>query len=68
MVYYHDRTRNARTSLLENKRNDGSIALGVIPTFAFGIFAYQNPPNVVDNQIELTDFQFSSEDNKTLSI
>ncbi len=55
-----------RTSLLENKRNDGSIALGVIPTFAFGIFAYQNPPNVVDNQIELTDFQFSSEDTKNV--
>lgn len=53
-----------RTSLLDNKRNDGSIALGVIPTFAFGIFAYQNPPNVIDNQIELTDFQFNSENNK----
>lgn len=47
-----------RQNLLNTQRNGSTVALGVIPTFAFGIFAYQNPPNVEINNIEFTDFQF----------
>lgn len=31
------------------------IALGVIPTFAFGVFLYQNPPGVVMNDVDIID-------------
>jgi hypothetical protein len=46
-----------RKSLINPTANNSTVALGVVPTFAFGIFAYQNPPNVVDNKIEFKDFQ-----------
>jgi hypothetical protein len=49
-----------RTSLLNTKKDGNTVALGVIPTFAFGIFAYQNPPNVINNKVEFTDFQFNA--------
>ncbi|MDG1528010.1 MAG: hypothetical protein P8I51_07905 [Polaribacter sp.] len=49
-----------RKSLDNVNGNDNTIALGVVPTYAFGIFAYQNPPNVTDNRIEFTDFQLKS--------
>jgi hypothetical protein len=44
---------------LVNTRNDGNtVAFGIVPTFAFGIFAYQNPPNVLTNNIEFKEFKF----------
>ncbi len=46
-----------RESLLNPTANSNTVALGVVPTFAFGIFAYQNPPNVIDNKIDFKDFQ-----------
>lgn len=49
-----------RTSLIDTQKNNGTVALGVIPTFAFGVFAYQNPPNVEDNKVEFKDFQYNS--------
>lgn len=49
-----------RKSLSTTNNDNSTIALGVVPTFAFGIFAYQNPPNVIDNKIEFTDFQLKS--------
>ena len=51
-----------RKSLLQPNASENTVALGVVPTFAFGIFAYQNPPNVTDNQIEFTDFQLKTND------
>tara|TARA_R110002073_G_scaffold128999_6_gene275288 strand:+ start:55251 stop:56198 length:948 start_codon:yes stop_codon:yes gene_type:complete len=46
-----------RNNLLNTNKDGNTIALGIVPTFAFGIFAYQNPPNVLTNKIEFTDFQ-----------
>lgn len=46
-----------RNNLLNTNRDGNTIALGIVPTFAFGIFAYQNPPNVLTNKIEFRDFQ-----------
>ncbi len=34
-----------------------NVAFGIVPTFAFGVFLYQNPPNVIRNQVEITDFR-----------
>jgi len=49
-----------RKSLISPNTNSNTVALGVVPTFAFGIFAYQNPPNVIDNKIEFKDFQLKN--------
>ena len=45
-------------------RDGNTIALGIVPTFAFGVFVYQNPPNVLTNSIEITNFTFKSRDNR----
>ena len=56
-----------RKSLINTNSSNNTVALGVVPTFAFGIFAYQNPPNVIDNRIEFRDFQLKDADaNKSL--
>jgi hypothetical protein len=39
-----------------------TISLGITPTFAFGIFVYQNPPNVSTNSIEITNFSKDQKD------
>lgn len=46
-----------RSNLINTSRDGNTIALGIVPTFAFGIFAYQNPPNVLINKVEFRDFQ-----------
>ncbi len=51
-----------RKSIISTNRAAETVALGVVPTFAFGIFAYQNPPNVIDNKIEFKDFQLKDGD------
>lgn len=49
--------------------NTDQISFGIIPTFAFGVFIYQNPPNVESNKVEILDFDLvSSETEKSLSI
>ena len=35
-----------------------NIAMGVIPVFGFGVYIFQNPPNVKINKVEITDFKF----------
>ena len=40
-----------RNSLESQNRSGNTVALGVVPTFAFGVFAYQNPPNVLSNKV-----------------
>jgi len=42
-----------------------TVALGVVPTFAFGIFVYQNPPNVVTTNVEITNFSETKKDSTT---
>ena len=51
-----------RNNLVNTKKNGNTVAFGIVPTFAFGIFAYQNPPNVLTNNIEFTEFQFLEND------
>lgn len=34
----------------------GATGMGIVPSMAFGIFIYQNPPNVKNNQIELSGY------------
>ena len=51
-----------RSNLVNTKKDGNTVAFGIVPTFAFGIFAYQNPPNVLTNNIEFTEFQFLEND------
>lgn len=51
-----------KRELSPTKKDAGTIALGVIPTFAFGVYIYQNPPEVAFNKVEITNFIFGNED------
>jgi P pilus assembly chaperone PapD len=42
---------------LDAAGSGNSIALGVIPTFAFGVYVYQNPPTVKINKVEIKNFK-----------
>ncbi|MFT5667077.1 MAG: hypothetical protein ACI9DK_001265 [Vicingaceae bacterium] len=52
-----------RNTIEPPKKGEGTVALGVIPTFAFGIYVYQNPPNVKDNSVEITNFTLDETEN-----
>jgi hypothetical protein len=49
---------------IDNKGGDKKISLGVIPTFAFGVYIYQNPPTVQNNKVEIKNFVSSLPANK----
>ncbi|MCB0380101.1 MAG: DUF916 domain-containing protein [Flavobacteriales bacterium] len=51
-----------RKKLEPPSKSDNTVALGVIPTFAFGVFVYQNPPNVITDNVEITNFSYSEKD------
>lgn len=51
-----EQTAEKRSLDLPNPGSD-NVAFGIIPTFAFGVFLYQNPPNVSRNSVEITDFR-----------
>lgn len=57
-----------RKKLSPKNKSENTVALGVIPTFAFGIFAYQNPPTVEVNSVELIDFFYEDKNTKRISI
>jgi hypothetical protein len=41
---------------IDNNGDDKKVALGVIPTFGFGVYLYQNPPTVANNKVEIKNF------------
>ncbi|GIV29775.1 MAG: hypothetical protein KatS3mg028_0841 [Bacteroidia bacterium] len=41
---------------LDVKGNDKTVALGIIPSFGFGVYVYQNPPNVLVNKLAIKQF------------
>ena len=56
-----------RKRLEPPKKGEGTVALGVVPTFAFGVYVYQNPPNVKNNSVEITNFKLvNKEDGKKI--
>ena len=50
-----------REYIVPSKTGD-NVALGIIPTYGFGIFIYQNPPNTTINKVEITKFNFTYDD------
>lgn len=50
---------------IEEPTNPQSLALGIIPTFGFGVYVYQSPPNAKINKLEIQKFYFeTTKDNK----
>jgi hypothetical protein len=45
-------------SALNLKGNDKTIAMGVLPSIGFGVYIYQNPPNVKINDVEIQKFAY----------
>ena len=41
-----------------------AMGMGIVPSMGFGIFVYQNPTNVKNNQIELTGYALSPNQNQ----
>lgn len=51
---------NDRPPLTPSK-NPTSISMGVIPSIGFGVYVYQNPPNVKINNVEVLDFHIDKD-------
>lgn len=51
---------------LDVQKNDKTIALGIIPSFGFGVYVYQNPPNVQINKLTVKQFTLTEKDGKKL--
>lgn len=50
--------------VLDPGNNSGeTIAFGITPSFAFGIWIYQNPPNVEKMGVDITKFAFNTTEN-----
>lgn len=41
-------------------KSGATVAFGITPTFAFGIWLYQNPPNVENMHVDITNFIFEN--------
>ena len=62
-----EQEKPSESILKPSSAQSNTIALGVIPTYAFGVFVYQNPPNVTRDKITIKDFNFEIE-SKTIFI
>jgi len=50
-----------RTTLLSETPDPNKIVLGIIPSMAFIVWVYQNPPNVITSKVEIIDFIFNQD-------
>jgi len=54
---------------LETEASEQKIAFGITPVFAFGVWIYQNPPNVANKKVEIKNFVIQSgSDSKSKNI
>lgn len=56
-----------RQELNVPSQGNNAMGMGIVPSMGFGIFVYQNPPNLLNNQIEMTGYTLSS-DKKMISM
>jgi hypothetical protein len=56
-----EQTAEKRSLDLPNPGSE-NVAFGLVPTFAFGVFLYQTPPNVSNNRVDITDFRLTSDE------
>lgn len=63
-----DQTKE-RKEMAPSRNANGEMTMGVIPVFGFGVYIFQNPPNVSLNKVEITKFNFNYNDkNRFVSI
>jgi hypothetical protein len=43
-----------------------AMGMGIIPSMGFGIFVYQNPPNLMNNRIELNGYSITADKKKIM--
>jgi hypothetical protein len=48
----------AERPAISYKGDDKTMALGVLPSIGFGVYVYQNPPNVKMNDVEIQKFAY----------
>jgi len=53
-----------RKTLDYAQNNSDQISFGIVPTLAFGVFLYQNPPGVSSNEVEIQDFLIEQQEEK----
>lgn len=53
----------AERAPLEVKPSDNTIAMGVIPSYGFGVYLYHNPPGVKNQDLEIQSFSYSDSAN-----
>jgi hypothetical protein len=46
---------------LDPVQDDKTISMGVLPSIGFGVYIYQNPPNVKTNNVEITNFSIAND-------
>ena len=51
-----------RDIIIPESSGNESVSMGVIPTYGFGVYIYQNPPNVTISKIEIQEFNFNYDD------
>jgi hypothetical protein len=51
-----------RKSITPKNADGKNMAMGIIPTFGFAVYMFQNPPNVKVNKLELTKLKYTSND------
>ncbi len=49
---------------LDVQSNDKTIAFGITPSFGFGVYIYQNPPNAIINKLAIKQFAVVEKDEK----
>lgn len=49
---------------LDLEPHPNRLAMGILPSIGFGVYIYQNPPNVKVNKINIERFQFAEKDGK----
>ena len=61
--------KKERKTIEPAKPGKETIAFGIVPTFAFGVWLYQNPPNVEISEVEIENFIFNqSDENRFLKL
>lgn len=53
-----------RTTPLDPKKPGNTLSMGIQPSFGFGVYIYQNPPNVKLSSVEIQNFKYVDEKGK----
>lgn len=57
-----------RTTPLDPKAQGSTLSMGIQPSFGFGVYIYQNPPNVKLSSVEIQNFKYSDEKGKKVMV